>query len=95
MSKCYPIDRHLQMRRNAKSSCDLRHNSSRDSIEDTICVIFMRSVFMRPAWRPVLRPAGMFMPPGMRPFPGTAATDGQYAFTMNSMARATFRIYTP
>jgi DsbC/DsbD-like thiol-disulfide interchange protein len=51
MSKCYPIDRRLQMRRNAKSSCGLRHNSSQASIERTIYVFFMR-------------PAGMFVSPG-------------------------------
>jgi len=42
MSKCYPIDRHLQMRRNAKSSSGLRHNFAQDTIENTICVFFMR-----------------------------------------------------
>jgi hypothetical protein len=42
MWKCYPIDRHLQMWRSAKSSCDSRHNSSQGAIEDTICVFFMR-----------------------------------------------------
>jgi len=81
MSKCYPIDRRLQMRRNAKSSCDLRHNSSRDSIEDTICVFFMRLA---------LAPRGMFAGPVR-----AAAVDDKSAFTMNSMAREAFRIYMP
>jgi hypothetical protein len=81
MSKCYPIDRRLQMRRNAKSSCGLRHNSSQGSIEDTICVFFMR-------------PAGMSVRQNMRQT-GSAAIDFKSAFTMNSMARETFRIYMP
>jgi hypothetical protein len=79
MSKCYPIDRHLQMRRNAKSSCGLRPNSSQDSIEDAICVFFMR-------------PTGVFVRPSQAPCPH-AASDDKSAFTMNSMARETFRIY--
>jgi hypothetical protein len=42
MWKCYPIDRRLQMRRDAKSSCGLRHNCSPAPIEETIYVFFMR-----------------------------------------------------
>jgi hypothetical protein len=86
MSKCYPIDRHLQMRRNAKSSRILRHNSSHDAIEDTICVFFMR-------------PAGMLVRQVMRHararHAGAAAIDHKGAITMNSMAHKTFRIYMP
>jgi hypothetical protein len=93
MSKCYPIDRHLQMRRNAKSSRILRHNSSRDPIEDTICVFFMRPAGM------LVRPAGMLVRQVMRRahtrHAGMAAVDHKGAFTMNSMARETFRIYMP
>jgi hypothetical protein len=69
------------MRRNANSSRGLRHNSSQDSIEDTICVFFMR-------------PAGMLVHQVMR-HARTAAIDHKGAFTMNSIARETFRIYMP
>src|SRR5450755_972276 len=58
MSKCYLIDRHLQMRRSAKSSCGLRHNSSQGSIEDTIYVFFMRPAGMSMRPRYALRPHG-------------------------------------
>jgi hypothetical protein len=83
MSKCYPIDRHLQMRRNAKSSRILRHNSSPDSIEDTICVFFMR-----PAGMPVRQ----IMRHARTCHAGAVAVDHKGVFTMNSMARETFRI---
>jgi hypothetical protein len=85
MSKCYPIDRDLQMRRNAKSSSQLRHNFAQDAIENMICVFFMR-----PARR---------HSPGRGFTIGNAAIGNKRlhdAFiTMNSMARETFHIYTP
>jgi hypothetical protein len=64
MWKCYPIDRRLQMRRDPKSSRDLRHNCSPAAIEETIYVFFMRL--------------------SLRAI--------KASFTMNSMARETFRI---
>jgi hypothetical protein len=74
------------MRRSAKSSPILRHNSLRDAIEDTICVFFMR-------------PAGTLVRTVMRQartrHAGTAAVDQKGGFTMNSMAHETFRIYMP
>jgi hypothetical protein len=85
MSKCYPIDRLLQMRRNAKSSCGLRHNSSQGSIEDRIYVFFEVGIYVF-----FMHPAGMFMRSA-----GKAAVNKKSAFTMNSMARQAFRIYIP
>jgi hypothetical protein len=75
------------MRRNAKSSCGLRHNSSQERIGNAVCVFFMQP----PAcWRAV--PALHAGPHGAIDAGGGSRV---YAFTMNSVAREPFHIYIP
>jgi hypothetical protein len=76
------------MRRNAKSSCDLRHNSSQGRIGNAVYVFFMRLPAFLARWSTPVHSG-----------PHGAIDGGSRgdvcAFTMNSVAREPFHIYMP